>query len=1136
MKKTVLSKKLLLKIMKITVVQLVVTLVFSGISLAFDGKAQEFLNKPVSLRIKDDRLRNVLSEIEQQTKVQFVYSSKAIKTDRKVSVFVSNQQLSEVLQKVLIPLNIQYRIMDGQIILNPASDNKTSPLESSLETRFNERSLNIPPPDIRVSGTVTDESGMGLPGVSVLVKGSTRGASTDPDGKYSLTVPDEKAVLVFSFVGYLAQEIAVGNKTIINVSLGSDNKVLDEVVVVGYGTQKRANLTGSVASIDQKFLANRPITNSSQALQGLSGVYVNMNRGRPGADGATIRIRGVGSFGTNNNPLVLVDGVEYSLSNINPADIESVTVLKDAASAAIYGNRAANGVVLIKTRGGEKDKFKVDYNVYWGFQQATVIPDVVTSSVDYMEGKNRALLNQGSPIEYAQSLIDEYKAGTDPYIYANSNWFDIMFRKAPQQEHNIRFSGGSNKTTFAVSLGFLNQDGVLVGSGAKRYSVNTNISSDITKWLKIGGNMLTNFWDYRESAYSADEGNGEGGLMGLIYRGLPMQTSVLADGSYADQWVRVPGHNFFRNPYALSQEGFRKNNSFNSIFNFFAEVQLPFDLKYKVTIAPNLGYSVEKYNYPVIDLKNPKTGAIAPMGNIPVRGVTQNMTDDFSFTNFHTLGWNKTAGKSEISALAGFSLEMFRNGNFSAANQGYFANEISELNSGSSNPVVGGNSTQSRLMSYFGRVNYVFNDKYLFEANFRYDGSSRFAADKRWGLFPSVSAGWRLNEENFLKDVRALSNLKLRASWGQLGSQPQQLFGYITSVNSGINYNFNNNVVTGGAVLALAEQNLSWETTSIADIGLEFGFLNQRLTGEFDWFNKVTSGILRQVNIPQQVGNLTGPVRNLGKVENKGVELALNWRDKIGKLNYNIGGNITQVKNKVLSTNGQQIFNGNRVIFEGYAIDSYFGRRAIGYFQTTDEIKAAPFQNTVTLPGDIRYQDLNGDNIIDNNDREIIGNTIPNYTYSITFGADFKGFDFSAFLQGVQGLQNYVNANLGFPYRNGAGVTRDWLTESWTPENPNAKYPRLTTSSGYPQNFQVSDFWLSDASYLRLKNVQLGYTIPENLTKRIKVAKLRAFVNGQNLLTFADFTLGDPERNAANENIINYPIAKTVTGGLSITF
>ncbi|MEZ4905303.1 MAG: TonB-dependent receptor [Spirosomataceae bacterium] len=1132
MKKSLTNKRLIRQIVQTTLLQLTLAMVFSSITLATSVKGQSMLDRKVNLNVTGESLDKVLLQLEKEAKVKFSFNSRSLELNRSITIQANNETLSNVLTRILKPLSIKYVQVSNRIVLRKESNPTSNYLEEEQAPKVIDNSFL----DQTITGTVVDENGNGLPGVSILVKGTQRGTTSDPNGNYKLDIPEGSTTLVFSFVGYEPQEMIVGNRSVLNITLKPDTKALDEIVVVGYGTQKKANLTGSVASIDQKFLANRPITNSSQALQGLSGVYVNMSKGRPGADGATIRIRGVGSFGTNNNPLVLVDGVEYSLKDINPADIESITVLKDAASSAIYGNRAANGVVLVKTRGGEKGKFKVDYNMYAGYQEATTFPDVVTDAVQYMEGKNLALQNQGSPIEYTQAIIDEYKAGTDPYIYSNSNWFDIMFRKAAQQEHNLRFSGGNDRTTFALSLGYLNQDGILLGSGAKRYSINTNMASDVTKWLKVGGNIIANFWDYRESAYTSDEGNGEGGGMGLIYRGLPMQVPLLADGSYADQWIRVPGHNFYRNPYALAFEGFRKNTNFSAIFNFFAEAQLANNLKYKVTIAPNFGYDIEKYNNPVIDLKHPKTGVIAAMGNIPIRGVRQSLAEALSLTNFHTLNWNKTFGKNELTALGGFSLEMFKNGSFNAGNQGYFANEISELNAGGANPVVGGNSTQSRLMSYFGRVNYVFNDKYLLEANFRYDGSSRFAADKRWGFFPSISAGWRINEESFLKNVKALSNLKLRASWGQLGSQPQQLFGFIEAVTSGINYSYNNTVVSGGAVTQIAEQNLTWETTTMADIGIDFGFFSQRLTGEFDWFNKITSGILRQVNIPQQVGNLTGPVRNVGKVENKGIEFTLNWRDKIGKLNYNLGGNLLQLSNKVLNTDGQRIFNGNRVVFEGYAIDSYFGLRSMGYFQNTDEIKTAPFQNTVTLPGDIRYVDVNGDGRIDNNDREIIGNTIPKYTYSFNLGADYKGIDFSLFFQGVQGLQNYVNANLGYPYRNGAGVTKEFLTESWTVDNPNAKYPRLTTSNGYPQNFQVSDFWMRDASYLRLKNIQLGYTIPEKISKKVGISRLRAFVNGQNILTFADFTLGDPERSATNENIIAYPISKVVTGGLSVTF
>ncbi|WP_026308947.1 SusC/RagA family TonB-linked outer membrane protein [Spirosoma spitsbergense] len=1120
--------------MKRSCMQVLLAVTFTGISLAHDAPTQELLDKRVNLRFENQHLRIVLKEIENQAAIRFAFRPREIPSEQKLTLIATDESLGEVLEKIVRPLRLRYEVVGRQIILSPL---KPAPQSETNTSRTEKAQASVSNLDQTVSGTVRDESGAGLPGVSVILKGTPKGTTSDADGNFRLTLPDGNAILTFSFVGYVSQDVSVGGRSQIDVSLVADNKSLDEVVVIGYGTQKKVNLTGSVASLDQKFLANRPITNSTQALQGLTGVYVNMTGGRPGADAATIRIRGVGSFGTGNDPLVLVDGIEFPLTSVNPADIESITVLKDAASAAIYGNRAANGVVLVKTRNGSKGKLQVDYNNYVGFQQATVVPDVVTNAVDYMEGKNRALINQGSPIEYNQALIDEYKAGTDPYIYANSNWFDIMLRKAPQQEHNLRFSGGNDKTQFSLSLGYLNQEGILQNTWGKRYSVNSNITSDINKWLRVGGSIVATYWNYRESAYTSNDGNGEGGIMGLLYRGLPMQVPLLADGSYADQWIRVPGHNFYRNPYALSYEGFHKNSTFQTIFNLFAEVKLAPGLTYKVTAAPNLLYSTERFNNPQINLVQPKTGAIAPMGNIPPRSVTQGAGEDLRFTNFHTLTLNRTfATRHELSALLGFSLEMFNNGSFQAGNQGYIGNDIYELNAGSSNPAVSGNTTQSRLQSYFGRANYVFDSRYLFEVNFRYDGSSRFAADKRWGFFPSVSGGWRINEEPFLKDVRALSNLKLRASWGKLGSQPQQLFGFVSAVNSGINYNFNNSVVGGTAVTQIAEQNLTWESTTITDVGLEVGVLNNRLTGEIDYFNKITDGILRQVNIPQQVGNLTGPVRNVGKVQNKGVEFTLNWRDKIGQVGYNFGGNLTVVKNEVLNTDGQQIFNGNRVIFEGSPIDSYYGRVANGYFQTADEIKAAPFQNAVTLPGDIKYKDLNGDGKIDNNDRQVIGNVIPKQTYNFTLGATYKNFDFTAFFQGVQGVDNFINLNLGFPYRNGAGVTKDWLTDSWTPENPNAKYPRLTTANGYPQNFQISDFWLRDASYLRLKNIQIGYLFPAALTSRLGISKLRLFANAQNFLTFTKFNIGDPERSATSEGIIQYPIAKVATAGLNVTF
>jgi TonB-dependent starch-binding outer membrane protein SusC len=984
-----------------------------------------------------------------------------------------------------------------------------------------------------ISGKVTGETGDGLPGVTVLAKGTTVGTTTNAEGVYALSVPASATTLVISFIGYETQEVVLNNRTTVNISLRPDAKTLEEVVVVGYGTQKKSNLTGAVSTINAEALANRPITNSTQALQGTPGVYVNQASGRPGADAAAIRIRGIGTL-NDSNPLVLVDGVEFPLGSVNPNDIETITVLKDAASAAIYGSRAANGVVLVTTKKGVKGKSQVSYNFYHGVQSPTFVPDVVSNALDYMEGKNRALTNEGRPLEYTAAFIEEYRNGIangDPYVYSNTNWFDVMYQDAQIQEHSLRFSGGTEKGLLSLSLGYLDQEGILLNSGAKRYTVNTNLSSEIKKWLKVGGTISGTLWNNQESSYTSNDENGEGGLMGLLYRGLPMQVPVNKDGTYADQWFRVPGHNVFRNTYALAYEGYKRDAAFRGLSNLFAEISLPHNLTYKITGAVNVGYNLRKYANPQIMLKNPKDGVITPMGNIPARMVREFNISDLNLTNFHTLTWNQKFGENEVSALAGFSIETFEDKSFSAAVQGFLDNQLTEINAGSSSPVVNGTSSRSALMSYFGRINYNFKGKYLAEANVRYDGSSRFRVGNQWGLFPSFSAGWNIKEEDFMQDIGFLNNLKLRASWGKLGNQRIALFSYVAPI-SFYPYSFGTNVVSGAALSAVADPNISWETTIMTNIGLDFGFLNNRLTAELEYFDKKTEDILLQIPVPGQVADLTGPVRNIGSVSNNGIEITVGFRDKVGDFSYNIGANTTYVKNIVEETNVAPIFFEQTITTAGYPFRSFYGLQAEGIFQNQDEINAHAKQGTgATKPGDIKYLDINGDKIIDNGDRVVIGNSVPRYNYSLNLGAAFKGFDFSAIVQGVQDVDTYVNGNLAQPYRNGAGVTQEWLTDSWTPENTNARLPRLTTSTGYPLNFQTSSFWIRDASYLRLKNIQLGYTIPQRWVQMIKV-----YVNAQNYLTISDFKLGDPERNITRAGLIEYPNNKMITGGLNITF
>ena len=973
-----------------------------------------------------------------------------------------------------------------------------------------------------------------IEGATIQLKAVTHAVKTDRDGNFQFVTGQKLPfAITISFVGYQSKDLVVETSPI-TIELEEIASDLEEVVVVGYGQQKRANLTGSVASLDGKTLANRPITSSTQALQNLPGVYSNQTKGRPGADGASIRIRGLGTL-NDNNPLVLVDGIEYDLNKINPNDIESISVLKDAASASIYGNRAANGVILVITKKGVKGISSVDYSAYFGSQSATQFPDVVTNTVDYMIGRNQALVNEGKAKEYTDALIDEFRTNQDDYIYANTDWMKVMFRNAPIQDHNLRFSGGSEKTTYAVSLGYLNQQGILMETSGERYSINSNIQSEIRNYLKIGASLLGNYGLNKESAYTADEGNGEGGILGLTYRALPFQVPYAQDGTYADQWIRVPGHNFFRNTVALSKEGFRKNNSLGPLANLFLEFKLPLNITYKTTLGANLNYGLEKYVYPSINLTNPKTGTITPIGNTPVRGIRQISNNRLNLTNFHTLNWVKTSATHDINILAGFSWEKFDHGNFSAYNQGYLSNELTELNAGSTSPQVTGTSTINKLLSYFGRINYAYQNKYLIESNFRYDGSSKFAKGKRWGFFPSVSAGYRISEEEFFKEIPAISNLKIRASYGRLGNQSIPNFSFVNSFGLGENYSFNGNLVSGAAVKQIADPNITWETTTITNIGLESAFLTNKLSLEFDWFTKTTSNILRQITIPSQVGNLTGPYKNIGTVNNKGVELIVGYKDKLGDLLLSIQANGSWIANEVIDIKKQVYYAGNTIIQEGNSINSFYGLQTLGIFQNEEEIASSAFQSAGTKPGDLRYADLDGNDRIDNNDRTIIGNSLPKLTYGFNVGFGYKNFDLSAIFQGVGKVDTYLTGNLAFPFKNGAGVTKEWLTDAWTPENPNASLPRLTTSNGYPLNFQTSSFWIRNASYLRMKNIQLSYQVNKNTLDPIGIKGLTVFVNAQNLLTFTDFKFSDPERNLTRADLIEYPNTKTVSAGINLS-
>ncbi len=994
---------------------------------------------------------------------------------------------------------------------------------------------------LTVSGKIVSATGEALPGVSVLVKGTTIGSSTDANGAYSINVPNGSSVLVFSSTGFLTRELPVNNRAIIDVTLEAGSSAMDEVVVIGYGTEKKVNLTGSISTLSMKKKENMPITNASQALHGLSGVWVNQAGGKPGADVGSIRIRGVGTT-NNSNPLVLVDGIEFNMNEINPATIETITVLKDA-SAAIYGSRAANGVILVTTKSGKKGKTEINYSFSHGIQDVTFMPDVEWDPILYMQSKDRALRNEGKTVvDYTDAQIEEYRKGmvTNPYAYPNRNYFDEILKPGYLQQHNLRFSGGSDKIVYSLALGFMDQDGILIASNhANRYSLDINVTANVTERIKIGGTIKSTYRKYKEPA------SGTEGFFNRLFRVIPIMASYLEDGRYGSVVFNTPGVNLIGNPHITLKEGNNEHASTRTLAKVFADVSLPFNLTYSANLGVDKANgAADKVNgasrqfVPYLTTYHPLTKVPNYLNPTPYAYVYNE--DNLFLSAYQTLSWQQKFNEDHnVSAMAGMSYTKFNNNFSSSQIYGFFDNSLSDIDAGSINPQVSGRRTEDVLLSYFGRVGYNYKEKYLLDGTLRYDGSGRFQDGRRWGLFYGLSAGWRLDQENVFKNSNQLGfiNLfKIRASYGELGNQAVELYSYFPTVNLGFDYAFNNTIAAGSAITRAVEPNISWETTRTYDIGTDISLWNGKLNVTFDVFKKRTFDILRQVNIPAQVGGLTGPVKNIGTVDNSGYDITVSHRNQIGKFNYEVGAEFGYVKNRVVDLNGERIISTRRITAAGYPIDSYFLYEAIGIYQSQEEVdKSAKISNAVK-PGYIKYKDQNNDGKINGDDRIITGGSIPKYTYGFNLNLGYERFSLSTFFQGVQGVNLYPTANLATPFNNGAGVTKEWITDSWSPTNTNARLPILTTATGATENFQPSTFHLRDGSYLRLKNIQLKYDLPGTVFGRSFFKNISIFVNGENILTFTKFKDFDPEKNITQDNLYEYPSLKTYSFGLNATF
>ena len=1086
-------------------------------SLCFNLSA---FSQDISLKADNITVKEAMEQLKKTSGYSFVFSSVDVNTQQRISVSAENATLEMVVKQILSgQSDLSYEIQGKKIII------KKTGAQNGAASKV-----------ISVSGQVLDMAGEPVIGATIKEQGTSNGTITDFDGKFTLQAPANNFLEV-SYIGYKTQKVRIQEGKLLSVTLKEDTETLEEVVVVGYGTQKKVNLTGAVSAVDAEALENRPITNATQALQGTQGVYVNQAGAQPGSDGATIRVRGQGTL-NNNDPLILVDGIEFPLDAINPNDIESISVLKDAASSAVYGSRAANGVILIKTKSGKEGKFSVDYNNYFGFQQATYLPDFVYDPIVFMETRNQAQLNEGKlKADYPQEMIDEYREGmkTNPYVYPQNNWLDIMYKNAFMMEHNLRFSGGQEKYNYSVSLGYADQNGVLRGTSSNKYTLAVNTSAQVTSRLKVGANINAQYTIYDEPVA------GVANLVEMTYKAQAFHPTYTEDGRYANTFVRTPGHNIYRHPLALADEGENRHKRLRTLVNLSGEYKFPFNIVYNLNIGLNKHdylnskFAPDVYEYQV------KTGAESRVvfdGNA-VRHAYRKDENDLNTTVFNTLSWDKKfAQKHDVKVLMGTSYERFSNSMFSAKNEGYLGNDLHELNAGSSNPAVAGTSTKSILLSYFGRVNYAYKDKYLFEGNFRYDGSSRFAKGNRWGVFPSFSAGWRLSEEEFMKDLDWLNSLKLRASWGQLGNERIELFRYVDLIDLGKNYPLNDVMQSGAAVTAYNDPNITWETTTMTNVGLDLSLFHGSMDFSFEYFDKRTSDILRGVELPSQVGNLRGPIQNIGEVSNRGFEMSVGYRNHIGDFNYELTGNMTFVKNKIQSLKGQTIHSGMFILQEGQPIDSYYMLHAVGIFQSQEEIDNSPFQTANTKPGYLKFEDVNGDGMITEADRKICGGVIPKVTYNFGINLSYKDFSLNTFFQGVTSVKTYGDRIGATPLWFGCGLPKKWLTDAWTPERgTSATLPIITTYEGSTnENFRVNDFWLKDASYLRVKNIQLTYNVPTKFLQKCYIKKLRVFVNAQNPFTFSSMKDFDPEKDLKGSTWYAYPSVRTFTGGINVTF
>jgi len=1088
-----------------------ILLIIGLVQVSAEGFSQINLNE------KNVSLKKVFSVIEKQT--GFVFFSNDIDLDKTlVSVKIQNGDIDQTMNLCLKELPLSYKIVDQTVVISKKD------LLAQLPTSLTQNS------DIR--GKITDEKGEALVGATVRVKGTSIGTVTNGTGYFEIKNIATDAVLVINYMGYVGQEVAINGKSELLIILKPDNKALEEFVVVGYGAQKKVNLTGSVETVSEKQIANRAQPDISNLLTGqVPGLTIVQNSGQPGRDGGTIRVRGIGTLG-NNDPLVIVDGIESSYSNIDPNDVESISVLKDASASAIYGVRAANGVLLITTKRGKTGKPTINYNNLFGVQEATRLPSYA-SSADYATLYNEALVNDGGSPLYTPAEIEKYRNGSDPDNYPNSDWVGSLFSESGfQQNHHLSMNGGNTASRYNISLGYLDRGGLVANTSNQRYSLRINFDQDFSNRFKVKVNLATS----RQSI--DDPSMNLGDLVHRAYRESPTTTIKYSNGNWG-------GYPYDHNSTAIARDGgYQKtiNNIFIGSIN--AEYEIFNGLKLRgIAAATSNNYKYHSFtkNLQLYDFDVVTTTYRSYVGDARSETMDINLQAflDYqrSFNNVHN-----------VTALLGYNQISTAYDDVSAGIYDLPSDALDQLNAGNKATVLNsGYASDYRLRSYFGRLGYNYKGKYLLEANFRYDGTSRFPKNNRFGFFPSFSAGWNIAKESFFPSTNWIENIKIRGSWGRLGNQEIGNYAFLPTYALGVNYTFGG-VLTPGVTenSSLANEIIQWETTTETNLGIDVDVFKGKLSFTAEYYNRNTENILLNLPQPSILGGYP-PTINAGAVSNKGFDFILRHQNKIGQIGYWVNANFSYVKNKITDLAGGDT-PGRSV---GDPVNNIYGYVALGLFQTQDEINNAPDQSGTfggAQPGDIRYLDFNGpngipDGIINSYDRKSLGSSFPAKSYGFQLGLSYKQFDLSASGQGVADVANYLGGQAIQPFPN-MGKVLNAHHDHWTPDNPNAAFPRISLSTASRNYGSINSFFVKNAAYTRIRNIQAGYSLSETLLKRLNISKLRVFVNVDNPFLFTSFYKDfDPEAPAyptvgwlsyAAGNY--YPQVTTFSAGLNITF